>query len=113
MAKHFHVDISDGKLAWSRNESAITCEEGLDGIYVIRTSEKKKILSTAESAKAKKENPRNRGWAAGSQLRDAAGTPGQPLPQHAPTGVGERRPHVQQVTEPDAVQTEALRLLQL
>jgi transposase len=38
MAKHFHVDISDGKLAWSRNESAITCKEGLDGIYVIRTS---------------------------------------------------------------------------
>jgi transposase len=54
MAKHFQVDIGEGQLAWSRNENAITCEEQLDGIYVIRTSEKKKTMSTADCVRTYK-----------------------------------------------------------
>lgn len=39
MAKHFELHIADGSFRWSRNTTTITCEEQLDGIYVIRTSE--------------------------------------------------------------------------
>jgi hypothetical protein len=37
MAKHFVLDISDGRLSWNRNQAAIDAEAALDGIYVIRT----------------------------------------------------------------------------
>src|SRR6185437_15245351 len=39
MAKHFTLTIRDGHLGWARKDDAITKEEMLDGIYVIRTSE--------------------------------------------------------------------------
>jgi hypothetical protein len=38
MAKHFTLDISDGHLAYARNQPAIHAEAALDGIYVVRTS---------------------------------------------------------------------------
>jgi Transposase DDE domain len=38
MAKHFTLDISDGHLAYTRNQLAIDAEAALDGIYVVRTS---------------------------------------------------------------------------
>jgi Transposase DDE domain len=38
MAKHFTLDISDGHLAYARNQPAINAEAALDGIYVVRTS---------------------------------------------------------------------------
>jgi transposase len=45
MAKHFGLQIADGSFTWSRKEASITCEEQLDGIYVIRTSESDSVLS--------------------------------------------------------------------
>jgi transposase len=39
MAKHFTLQIADGSFQWCRDQAAITREEQLDGIYVIRTSE--------------------------------------------------------------------------
>jgi transposase len=47
MAKHFQLEIADGRFAWSRDEAAIRREEQLDGIYVIRTSERAKALPAA------------------------------------------------------------------
>ena len=38
MAKHFHLDISDEALTFSRNTAAIAAEAALDGIYALRTS---------------------------------------------------------------------------
>jgi hypothetical protein len=37
VAKHFILDISDGRLAWRRDQAAIDAEAALDGIYIIRT----------------------------------------------------------------------------
>jgi len=45
MAKHFQLQIADGSFTWSRKETSITCEEQLDGIYVIRTSEPDSVFS--------------------------------------------------------------------
>lgn len=38
MAKHFHLDITDEALTFTRNQDAIAAEAALDGIYVLRTS---------------------------------------------------------------------------
>jgi len=38
MAKHFHLEITDEALSFSRNEESIAAEAALDGIYVLRTS---------------------------------------------------------------------------
>ena len=38
MAKHFTVDIADGRCAWARDTASIEAEARLDGLYVIRTS---------------------------------------------------------------------------
>jgi transposase len=54
MAKHYQLQIADGSFTWSRNEAAITCEEQLDGIYVIRTSERKSALSAADCVRTYK-----------------------------------------------------------
>ena len=51
MAKHFRLTISDGHLAWQRRAEAIKAEETLDGIYVIRTSEKSRRMSAADSVR--------------------------------------------------------------
>lgn len=48
MAKHFEWTIQDGRLRWQRRPESIRREEELDGIYVVRTSEPKKWLSTED-----------------------------------------------------------------
>jgi hypothetical protein len=47
MAKHFVWQIADGSFHFARNEESIKQEEQLDGIYVIRTSEKASDLGAA------------------------------------------------------------------
>jgi transposase len=47
MAKHFRLEIADGQFRWSRDDAAIRREEQLDGIYVIRTSERAKSFPAA------------------------------------------------------------------
>jgi transposase len=54
MAKHFQLTIADGVFRWKRRDAAITQEEQLDGIYVIRTSEPKEQLSAADSVRSYK-----------------------------------------------------------
>ena len=49
VGKHFRLTIADGALKWERKQEAIEKETGLDGIYVIRTSEPAEKLS-AENA---------------------------------------------------------------
>ena len=48
VAKHFDVEIRDGRLAWTRRQEVIEEEAALDGIYVIRTSEPKERLGAAD-----------------------------------------------------------------
>jgi len=48
MAKHFELTIGDGAFSYSENEDSIAAEAALDGIYVIRTSEKKQTMPAAE-----------------------------------------------------------------
>ena len=38
MAKHYILDITDDRFAFTRNQDTITAEAALDGIYVIRTT---------------------------------------------------------------------------
>jgi Transposase DDE domain len=38
MAKHYTLDITDDRFAFTRNTGAITAEAALDGLYVIRTT---------------------------------------------------------------------------
>ena len=38
MAKHFELDIADGRFAYCRRTDAIAAEAALDGLYVVRTS---------------------------------------------------------------------------
>jgi transposase len=54
MAKHFTLTIRDGHLGWARKEEAITHEELLDGIYVIRTSEPAEHLTAADGVRSYK-----------------------------------------------------------
>ena len=54
MNKHYELKIADGSFGWSRNEEGIKREEQLDGIYVIRTSEKAKDLKAAECVRTYK-----------------------------------------------------------
>jgi transposase len=54
MAKHFTMTIQDGHLGWSRKQDAITNEEMLDGIYVIRTSEPSDRLTAADGVRSYK-----------------------------------------------------------
>jgi transposase len=54
MAKHFTLTIRDGHLGWSRKQDAITNEEMLDGIYVIRTSEPADQLTAADGVRSYK-----------------------------------------------------------
>src|SRR5436305_4450935 len=54
MAKHFILTIRDGHLGWSRKQEAITQEEMLDGIYVIRTSEPADRLTADDGVRSYK-----------------------------------------------------------
>jgi transposase len=54
VAKHFTLTIRDGQLGWARKDDAITNEEMLDGIYVIRTSEPAERLMAADGVRSYK-----------------------------------------------------------
>jgi transposase len=54
VAKHFTLTIRDGHLGWARKGDAITNEEMLDGIYVIRTSEPSERLTAADGVRSYK-----------------------------------------------------------
>jgi transposase len=54
MAKHFRLEISDGCFNWSRDEATIQREEQLDGIYVVRTSERARGLAAADCVRTYK-----------------------------------------------------------
>lgn len=55
MAKHFELTIDDGSFAWARSEESIRRESELDGIYVVRTSERKRALSAEDAVRTYKE----------------------------------------------------------
>jgi transposase len=55
MAKHFALDISDGRFTFTRKVDQIAAEAKLDGIYVIRTSVPAAELSTANAVQAYKD----------------------------------------------------------
>lgn len=54
MAKHFSLDIGEGRFAHARDEEAIGVEAALDGIYVIRTSVGPEAMSAPEVVEAYK-----------------------------------------------------------
>ncbi len=54
VGKHFNLHIEDGVFRWEGNEASIEQEAGLDGIYVIRTSEPKKRLSAEDTVRSYK-----------------------------------------------------------
>jgi transposase len=54
MQKHYELEIANGSFGWSRNEEAIKQEEELDGIYVIRTSERAQDLGAADCVRTYK-----------------------------------------------------------
>ncbi len=54
VAKHFALSIGDGRIAWERKEEAIAREKALDGIYIVRTSESARTLSTPDVVRAYK-----------------------------------------------------------
>ena len=54
VAKHFELTIEDSRLAYKRNEASIEREAKLDGIYIIRTSEKAQALSTEDTVRTYK-----------------------------------------------------------
>jgi transposase len=49
VAKHFTLDIAEGKFFYSRNESSITKEALLDGVYIIRTGINQDTADTAKT----------------------------------------------------------------
>ncbi|MGH8514039.1 MAG: IS1634 family transposase, partial [Gammaproteobacteria bacterium] len=55
MAKHFTIDIQDGRLFFARRLDQIAQEARLDGIYVIRTSMPAEHLDAAETVQAYKD----------------------------------------------------------
>ena len=48
MAKHFSLEIAEGRFSFSRKQEAIAAEAALDGIYVIRTSLREEKMPPAE-----------------------------------------------------------------
>ena len=54
MAKHFTLTIKDNLLKWERNEDSIEREEKLDGIYVVRTSERSERFSPEDTVRTYK-----------------------------------------------------------
>jgi Transposase DDE domain len=54
MAKHFHLEITDGSFSFARDQAAIDTEAALDGIYVVRTSVAASQLGAAEVVEAYK-----------------------------------------------------------
>ena len=54
MGKHFKTTIGEGVFRWQRREAAIKREAELDGIYVIRSSEKKADLKAEDAVRSYK-----------------------------------------------------------
>jgi len=54
MAKHFELEIEDGKFTFRRREDKIAAEAALDGLYVVRTSVEAEALSSAQTVGAYK-----------------------------------------------------------
>jgi transposase len=49
VAKHFQLDIVEGKFSFSRKQESIASETALDGIYVIRTCVGAEVLTAAQT----------------------------------------------------------------
>lgn len=54
MAKHFTWEIKNGNFTFSRNAEEIAREQALDGIYVVRTSLGKDVISAEDAVRAYK-----------------------------------------------------------
>lgn len=54
VGKHFDLVIEEGVFRWERNEQSIEQEAALDGVYVIRTSEPAKRLSSEDTVRSYK-----------------------------------------------------------
>jgi hypothetical protein len=54
MAKHFTLDIAEGRISWQRNQESIGTEAATDGIYVIRTPVPAQTLDAASAVTAYK-----------------------------------------------------------
>ena len=54
VGKHFVLDIQDGHFSFTRDAEGIEREAGLDGIYVIRTSEKPQDLGAEDTVRTYK-----------------------------------------------------------
>jgi len=54
MGKHFRCDITDTAFHYARNPHSITAEAALDGLYIVRTSVPRDLLSTADTVRAYK-----------------------------------------------------------
>lgn len=54
MGKHFTLTIKDNLFQFERNETSIKQETELDGIYVVRTSEKRKAFSKEDTVRTYK-----------------------------------------------------------
>jgi hypothetical protein len=54
MAKHYTLDITEGRFAYHRNQAAIDAEAALDGVYVLRTSVSAETLDTPAVVEAYK-----------------------------------------------------------
>ena len=61
MGKHFKTTIDEGVFRWQRRTAAVEAEAALDGIYVIRSSEKKADLKAEDAVRSYKSWP---GWSA-------------------------------------------------
>jgi len=54
VGKHFKLTIEDGVFEWERDKESVELEAGLDGIYVIRTSEPAERLSAEDTVRSYK-----------------------------------------------------------
>jgi hypothetical protein len=54
MAKHFVLDIAEGRITWRRGQASIDAEAATDGIYVIRTPVPAETLDAAATVTAYK-----------------------------------------------------------
>ena len=54
VAKHFEIDIADGRFAHARRTAAIEREAALDGFYVVRTDQPAARLSAEDAARSYK-----------------------------------------------------------
>ena len=55
VAKHFILDIGDGRISWRRDQASIDAEAATDGIYVIRTPVPAETLDAAGAVAAYKD----------------------------------------------------------